>query len=439
MRLLPIKFRKFLGFLAITVLVGVGVAVIAWNQPSVLTVSATHPSATNANAISAKPIERSLFGMHIADSDKIPWPAIPFGSWRLWDTATRHGMAFWAHLERQKGQWDFRTLDHCVELAQRHKVELLYTMGMSPQWASARPNDDAPYGKGPTPAEPKNMEDWRNYVRTVATRYKGKIRYYEPWNEPNLKRFFSGSVDQMVALTRETYTILKQIDPSITVVVPALSTNTQGLQWLDEFFSKGGGKYADVISAHFYPKKGRDPEDNLSLIRDVQNIIAKHGLEQKPLWNTETGYGNKQKNDFYSDEESMAIIARTYILNWVLGIERFYWYAWDNRNVITLLMVEEDNKTLTPAAKAYAEIQKWLVGSRIKKCEPDRKKTWMCELTGEGGNTNWIVWNPKHEQSLKIPEKISIQQIYSLYGEKTVLPDNRRLKVGRLPILLSQG
>lgn len=438
MKLLPITFRRLRGLLAIAVLVGVGVVVIAWNQPSILTVSATHPSGTNTTAISDKPIERSLFGMHIADSDKIPWPAVPFASWRLWDTATRHGLAFWAHLERHKGEWDFRTLDHCVELAQRHGVELLYTMGMSPTWASARPNDNAPYGRGPTPAEPKNMEDWRNYVRTVATRYKGKIRYYEPWNEPNLKHFFSGTVDQMVALTREAYTILKEIDPSIIVVSPALSASPDGVRWLDEFFSKGGGKYADVISAHFYHRKGRNPEDNLSLIEDVKKIIAKHGLEQKPLWNTETGFGNKQKNDFYSDEESMAIVARTYIFNWLLGLERFYWYAWDNRNVVTLLMVEEDNKTLTPAAKAYAEIQKWLVGSRLKKCEPDRKSTWMCELREEGGNTNWIVWNPNHEQSLKISEKIDVRQVHSLYGEKTALPENRLLKVGQVPLLLSK-
>ena len=436
MRLFFIKFRKLLIFLLLATLVLVGI--IVYNQRSTLEVSATRLSDTRTSTVPNKPIPRSLFGMHIANPDKIPWPAVPFASWRLWDTATRHGMAFWAHLERFKGAWDFRTLDYCVELAQQHGVELIYTMGITPTWASARPEDKSPYGKGPTPAEPKNMDDWRNYIRTIATRYKGKIHYYEVWNEPNLKHFFSGSVDQMLALSREAYTILKQVDPSIIVVGPALSSNKKGLQWIDEFLSKGGGNYADIISAHFYPVMGKTPEENLPRIREVLKIIAKHGLKSKPFWNTETGWGNRLTNGFFSDEESMAYIARSYILNWALGIERLYWYAWDNRNIVTILMVEEDNKTLTPAAKAYDQIQKWLVGSRMKRCEPDNKKTWICELTKNKNDKFWIVWNQKHEQDLVVPKTFDVRRVQSLDGKTTALPDNRILKVGQLPVLLTK-
>ncbi len=436
MRLFPLLFRKWIVLLALATLVLVGV--IVYHQPSILKVSATHLSNTRITTIPTQPIGRSLFGMHIADSDKIPWPAVPIATWRLWDAATHHGLAFWAHLERQKGKWDFRTLDYCVELAQRHAVELVYTLGITPKWAAARPDDSSPYGDGPTASEPKNLDDWRNYVRTVATRYKGKIRYYEIWNEPNLKHFFSGTVDQMVALAREAYTILKQVDPSITVVSPSLYADWGGFKWFDEYFAKGGSKYADVIGAHFYIGKEKTPEDSLSLIREVQNVMAKHGLAQKPLWNTETGYGNKGENVFYSAEDSMAYVARTYLVNWASGMERFYWYAWDNRNVVTMLMVEEDKKTLTPAAQAYAQIQKWLIGSRMKRCEPDQKNTWMCELTSEEGKPLWIVWNPKQEQDLVIPENTGVRQVHHLDGTKTDLPNHRRLKVGRLPVLLSQ-
>jgi hypothetical protein len=102
-----------------------------------------------------------------------------------------------------------------------------------------------------------------------------------------------------------------------------------------------------------------------------------------------------------------------------------------------MLMVEEDNKTLTPAAKAYAQIQKWLVGSRMKRCEPDKQNTWICELTREGGDTAWIVWNPKNELNLVVPENSGVRQVHSLDGEKTALPDNRMLKVRRIPVLLT--
>jgi hypothetical protein len=128
-----------------------------------------------------------------------------------------------------------------------------------------------------------------------------------------------------------------------------------------------------------------------------------------------------------------------YLLNWASGIERFYWYAWDNRNVVTMLMVKEDNQTLTGGAKAYGEIQKWLVGSQMKKCQPDFRNTWTCELVREGGNPAWVIWNSKRDDlSFKVPESYEVRQVQNLYGEKTELSSDRILKIGSLPVLLTQ-
>jgi beta-glucosidase/6-phospho-beta-glucosidase/beta-galactosidase len=44
------------------------------------------------------------------------------------------------------------------------------------------------------------MDYWRTFVRAVATRYKGQIEAYEIWNEPNLKMFWTGSVEQLVTI-----------------------------------------------------------------------------------------------------------------------------------------------------------------------------------------------------------------------------------------------
>lgn len=433
MRFSHISFRKFLG-LALAALV---LVVVACNQSSMLKGASTSVNDTKVVLGNNKLIERSLFGMHIGTPAQIPWPTVPIATWRFWDVSTNGRLAFWAHLEPQKDQWDFKTFDECVELAQRHGVEILYTLGIAPKWAAARPNDGSAYGDGPTASEPKNIEDWRNYVKTVATRYKGKIHYYEIWNEPNLKHFFSGTPEQMVALAREAYTILKQVDPSIQVVSPSVFADYGGWNWLDEYLSKGGKAYTDIVGAHFYANK--TPEECLSLIREVQNVMAKHGLSEKPLWNTETGFGNKQENKFFSDEDSMAYVARSYILNWAVGIERFYWYAWENRTVVTMLMVKEDNKTLTPAAQAYSELQTWLVGSRMNKCEPDNQNTWTCELTRESGNIAWIVWSAKGEQELQVPEKLDVRQVRNLKGENKALPNNRRLKIDSLPLLLTRA
>src|SRR5438034_997580 len=83
---------------------------------------------------------------------------------------------------------------------------------------------------GPT-AEPADIQHWRDYVTTMARRYKGRVRHYEIWNEPNLKQFYTGSVATMAQLVREAAIALKDIDPTIVVVSPS-ATERGGIAWL---------------------------------------------------------------------------------------------------------------------------------------------------------------------------------------------------------------
>src|SRR5215468_5110882 len=138
---------------------------------------------------SVQSLPAEFFGMHIHHAGAAtPWPEVPFSEWRLWDAYVA-----WPSLEPQKGKWHFETLDKYVALAEQHNVGILLPLGLSPQWASARPQEKSTYQPG-NAAEPRNLDDWRNYVKTVATRYKGRIHEYEIWNEPNLKLFWTGDV-----------------------------------------------------------------------------------------------------------------------------------------------------------------------------------------------------------------------------------------------------
>lgn len=441
------QLRKFL----IWMLVSCGLLIAIACSQQLTTKTAPTPAFSTANIaftqkFPAKPIPRSLFGMHISMPSQTIWPQIPFASWRLWDTGgiEKNTLIFWPHLERFPNKWDFSSLDKYVELAPNKGVEIVYVLGLTPKWASARPTDSSAYGESVTPAEPKNLEDWRNAVRTIATRYQGKIHYYEIWNEPNLKSYYSGTIDQMVALNREAYKILKQIDPKIQVISPSIIAGNfgwltkGGADWLDEYFTKGGAAYTDIVGAHFYQEvPNLPPEVSLPQIQELQKVMAKHGLAKKPLWNTETGFGNKQHNVFFSERESMDYVARSYLVNWAAGIERFYWYAWDNRMVITLLMVEEDGKTLTAAGKAFGEIQQWLIGADMKSCEIDGDRTWICQLVRGSENNFWIVWNPERELTFKIPAQWQIRQFKDLTGRQTPLSQSGDLSVGKSPLLLS--
>lgn len=73
-------------------------------------------------------VPANYFGMHVGFvTPGTPWPAVPFGTWRLWDANVT-----WKDLEPQKGVWDFSKLDAFVALAQQHKVDIILPLALTP-------------------------------------------------------------------------------------------------------------------------------------------------------------------------------------------------------------------------------------------------------------------------------------------------------------------
>jgi hypothetical protein len=379
-------------------------------------------------------IPSSFFGMHIhhmvspSGKDPLtPWPSVNVPEWRLWDARVT-----WPDLEPSKGQWRFDNLDKSLAMAEAHNTEVLMTLGLTPRWASARPEERSVSQPG-FAAEPKDIEDWRTFVRTVATRYKGRIHAYEIWNEPNLKQFWSGTTDQLLALTREAHNIIKSVDPTAVIVSPS-ATGAHGIPWLSEFLSKGGGRYVDVIGYHFYvfPKP---PEAMLPLIDKVKQALKDNGAGDKRIWDTELGWA--EPKPFPSDELAAAYLSRSFILSWAAGIQRVYWYAWDNHTWVLLETTETDNKTLRPAGQAYDTIQKWLVGASMDACTESAGHTWTCQLH-RGDESQWIVWtvDDDEEKTFTVPSSWHAQSVTPLLGEPSALK-GPSIQIGQVPVLIT--
>ncbi len=396
-------------------------------------------------------IPANLFNLNVINLEYgAAWPTIPFKGWR-------NTYADWSILEPNKGEWHFENLDSDIALAQQHEVEVMLNLKSTPTWASARPTEPGcceplPWTSPGNIAEARNIEDWRNYIRTVATRYKGRVHHYELWNEPNVPRFYSGTVEQLVQLNRVAYQVLKQVDPSITVISSSLSPCCDSFRYLEDYFVQGGGNYADVIGYHFYVAP-KSPEAMLPIIQQVQALMVKFKLNNKPLWNTETGWKiiNRDKN--INDEEwagnplsrvdASAYIARSYILSWAAGVQRLYWYAWGHRS---MGLTDYDARTPKPVATAYTEVEKWLVGAQMTSCESNIENTWVCELKRDAYGTDsvlsgysaWIVWNPDKTLSFNLPQTWSVQQVRDLSGTTRSLSQVNQVEVSPSPLLLER-
>jgi hypothetical protein len=355
-----------------------------------------------------RPVEAAFFGMHVHRAAAgTAWPGVTFSEWRLWDA----GVA-WPQLEPEPGKWNFELLDNYVRIAAEHHVNLLLTLGLTPAWASARPEEPSAYGKG-NAAEPRRISDWEKYIRVVASRYRGRIHEYEVWNEPNVKRTFSGSAGEMARLSRTAYRVLKSVDPTMTVVSPS-ATAEQGVGWLDDFLRHGGCSFADVIGYHFYVTP-QPPEAMVTLIGSLRKVLHRRGCDHKPLWNTESGWAEPKR--FSSEEEAAAYLMRTYFLNWLLGVQRCYWYAWDNHNWSTLELTARTGE-ITDAGRAYGIVRQWMLGATLRGCNRGASGLWTCRLN-RARTTTMVLWSENGTQTFSIPSSWQTQRMLSWRGEST--------------------
>jgi polysaccharide biosynthesis protein PslG len=362
-------------------------------------------------------------------------PDIASGAQRLWDTGTT-----WRDVEPGDGVWRFGVLDSRVDAARKRGDEVLLTLGLTPTWASSRPTEETPaYGEGAT-SPPEDLDDWRTYVRTVATRYAGRIAQYEIWNEPDSPIFWHGTNAQFIELTVTAAEEIRRADPAAKVFLGGTNIVKTGYTatLLDAFFSAGGGASVDGVCLHLYPGKGTTVIDHAAAVENVRKVLARWQESDLPMWMCEAGYPSPGENTAYTGDEALALVGRSALESAYLGLARQYWYAWDNRGFIGVYLVEEDLKTPTDAARAYDQVYSWMSGSRFVGCAVDRSQAdtevWACRLQ-RGDGSAWVLWRVGAEATVTVPP--GTVRTETVLGEVGDTAPGRDLDVPTVPLLLT--
>jgi xylan 1,4-beta-xylosidase len=138
-------------------------------------------------------------------------------------------------------------------------VELSFMPG---RLASGSTKVNFTYNANITP--PKSADDWGvligQFVQHLVDRYGiAEVRkwYFEVWNEPNLKWFFTGTQDQYFEMYAAAAKAVKGVDPSLRVGGPA----TSSVAWVPDFlaFCERSNSPVDFISTHLYPGDDQKP------------------------------------------------------------------------------------------------------------------------------------------------------------------------------------
>ncbi len=397
---------------------------------------------------SSREVRPEFFGWVIQRAHtKTPWPNVQFGTWRLWDSYLK-----WSDVEPEPGVYKFDAFDTQIALAAEHGVEPFYTFGQTPRWASRSPDEKHAWGMG-AGAMPKDIADWKRYVETIISRYKGRIRTYEVWNEPKYRDllgkcpgaiFFCGTAEELVALTKVASEAIRRLDPTARLATPGFTDGLHGVKRLDDYLGAGGAKYVDLISFHFY---SLEPEEAIGVYRALIQVMKKHGLEKLAVWDTEHGYLIQNQDNkvvaaynigpnsvVFSPDDASVMLARVHIIEASLGIERIVWYSWDNARMGVLGVLDNRPSVM---ADAYAVLRRWLIGSMVSCNDRAESGIMICSLGRAGRQAN-IYWSVSGSSAAQLniagPGKRMVER---LLGESIPMNAPQNFEIGKQLILVA--
>lgn len=179
----------------------------------------------------------------------------------------------WALIEPRRNRFDWRRSDAIVNAARRVRLPVQPVLVYSPPWAA------------PSASSPPAPGSFARFTRAIARRYRGRVREYELWNEPDLRRYWSGTEQQYVRqILVPGYRAIKAADRRARVLLGGPSKADH--DWLESVYRYGGGKSFDIAAFHDYAS-GPAVRSDAGV---VAAVLAEHGQRSKPIWLGEYGW-----------------------------------------------------------------------------------------------------------------------------------------------------
>jgi polysaccharide biosynthesis protein PslG len=219
--------------------------------------------------------------------------------------STRLG-ASWADMEPNRGQYIWSGLDEEVPLCLARGITPYCLIVNTPAWAS--PTGQVEHGY---PPRSESLPDFEAFCTQLAVRYAGRVDRWEVWNEQNGYGWHTDGgfnrVDEYAPVLRSAYLGLKAGNPNCLVAIGGLDdpditpgdlTGWRGAYYMrrlyDELALRGsaGETLFDAVADH--PYQSSQPLGDLRLkLRALNDQLAAHGDDAKPVWITEYGWSTK--------------------------------------------------------------------------------------------------------------------------------------------------
>ncbi len=200
----------------------------------------------------------------------------------------------WIDIEPKPGEYNWDYVDHQVDEANRRGLEVFAYTGLTPDWALPPEAPNEPGIGYRFPPDDVYADHFERFFETLARRYRGRVRYYEFWNEPNGCSWINDNCSNghmahtYVPWLQRWYEAMKRGDPDCVLAVGGLDYNSgvaEGYRYIEDIYTHGGGEFFDAVAIHPYG----DPL-HWKAIHDTYDVLVRHGDGHKKLWLNEYGW-----------------------------------------------------------------------------------------------------------------------------------------------------
>jgi len=169
------------------------------------------------------------------------------------------------------------------------------------------------------------LPEWKTYVADLIRKTKGRVRYWEVWNEPpNFSK--SKSPADYAKIVVAAYEAAKEADPTVRVGLAAQSVN---LNFLAQALDAGAAGHFDHVTVHPYESmdlvaQGWEAQF-LSIVPNIRKLLADKSPTRKdvPIWFTEVGQPVEKG---VTPEMQSDTLLKAYVLGLAQGVHRIHWF-----------------------------------------------------------------------------------------------------------------
>jgi hypothetical protein len=181
----------------------------------------------------------------------------------------------WAKTEKVLGVYDFTWLDAIIDDARGRGLNiLLETDYGNPLYKGGGGFDLA----GGFPTSEEGLAAWDRWVEAMATRYKGKVRDWAMWNEPDINK--AHKPEHIAAFNIRTAQIVKRVIPDARIAGLSLASSSPKLfdQCLKALAEQGKVDLFDWFIYHGYEF---NPDKSYPNVEELKATLARYSKKAK--------------------------------------------------------------------------------------------------------------------------------------------------------------